>query len=173
MKQIVLFALLTLSLHAIVNAQTPDPYTPINQPHSKDSATKRAVRQLKTLEKRLHLNEDQVLQLQVILINRDVAMDSVARRQPVGPAAPPGSGRASDFRRTDNRARRSIQQDADQMVNAILTDDQKTLYQQWKQEQKEKMQLRRQMHQGSDSTRGAKNATPPSTQPQNPSEPLH
>lgn len=155
MKQIVLFALLTLSLHAIVNAQTSDPYTPINQPHSKDSATKRAVRQLKTLEKRLHLNEDQVLQLQVILINRDVAMDSVARRQPVGPATPPGSGRASDFHRTDSRARRSIQQDADQKINAILTDDQKTLYQQWKQEQKEKMQLRRQMHQGSDSTRGA------------------
>src|SRR6185437_1116979 len=156
MKQIVLFALLTLSLHTTVNAQTPDPYTPMPQKKARqDSATKRAVRQLKTLEKRLHLNEDQVLQLQVILINRDVAMDSVARRQPVGPAAPPGSGRASDFRRTDNRARRSIQQDADQKINAILTDDQKTLYQQWKQEQKEKMQLRRQMHQGSDSTRGA------------------
>lgn len=165
MKQIVLCALLTLSLHTIANAQTPDAQPSVGpaaphflgrpsdfRPHSKDSATKRAVRQLKTLENRLRLNEDQVLQLQVILINRDVAMDSVARRQPVGPAAPPGSGRASDFRRTDNRARRSIQQDADQKINAILTDDQKTLYQQWKEEQKQKMQLRRRMHQGSDST---------------------
>ena len=145
MKQIVLFALLTLSLHAIVNAQTPDPYTPLQQhPHSKDSATKRAVRQLKTLENRLHLNEDQVLQLQVILINRDVAMDSVQNNP-------------SGDRRTDNRARRAIQQDADQKVNALLTEDQKTLYQQWKEEQKEKMQLRRQMHQGSDSARRAVN----------------
>ena len=140
MKQIVLLALLALSLHTIVNAQTPDPYTPLNQQsRPKDSATKRAVRQLKTLEKRLHLNEDQVLQLQVILINRDVAMDSVQNNP-------------SGDRRTDNRSRRAIQQDADQKLNAILTEDQKTLYQQWKEEQKEKMQLRRQMHQGSDST---------------------
>ena len=153
MKQIVLCALLTLSLHTIANAQTPDAQPSVGpaaphflgrpsdfRPHSKDSATKRAVRQLKTLENRLRLNEDQVLQLQVILINRDVAMDSVQNN-------PSGN------RRTDNRARRAIQQDADQKVNALLTDDQKTLYQQWKQEQKEKMQLRRQMHQGSDSAR--------------------
>ncbi|HEV2482718.1 MAG TPA: hypothetical protein VGS79_23795 [Puia sp.] len=154
MKRILLFAFLTLSLHAFVNAQTPDPYTPIQQPHpQKDSATRRAVRQLKILEKRLHLNEDQVLQLQVILINRDVAMDSVARRHSIGPAAPPDSGRASDFRRTDNRARRSIQQSADQKINAILSDDQKTLYQQWKEEQRQRMELRRQMNRGSDSTR--------------------
>ena len=139
MKRIVLFALLALSLQTIVNAQTPDPYTPIqSKPHTQDSATKRAVRQLKMLEKRLHLNEDQVLQLQVILINRDVAMDSV-QQYPSGD------------RRTDNHARRTIQQDADQKINAILTDDQKTLYQQWKEEQKERMELRRQMNQGSDS----------------------
>lgn len=144
MTRFVLFALLTLSLHAFVNAQTPDPYTPIQQkPHpQKDSATKRAVRQLRTMEKQLHLNEDQVLQLQVILINRDVAMDSVQQNP-------------SGDRRTDNRARRSVQQEADQKINAILTADQKTLYQQWKEKQKERMQLRRRLHQGSDSTQAA------------------
>lgn len=139
MKQLVLFAFLSLSLHTLVNAQTPDPYTPLQKNrHAQDSATKRAVRQLRMMEKRLRLNEDQVLQLQVILINRDVAMDSIQHNP-------------SGDRRTDNRARRSIQQDADQKVNAILTDDQKTLYQQWKEEQREKMELRRQLHQGSDS----------------------
>jgi protein CpxP len=142
MKRFALFALLTLCLQSLLNAQTPDPYSPVpskNQPRQ-DSATKRAVRQLRMLEKQLRLNEDQVLQLQVILINRDVAMDSVQHNP-------------SGDHRTDNRARRSIQQDADQKINAILTDDQKTLYQQWKAEQREKMAMRRQLNQGGDSTR--------------------
>lgn len=152
MKQIALLALLALSLHAPMNAQTPDavpsagPAAPLSpgrpsdfqKAHTrKDSATKRAVRQLRNMEKQLHLDQDQVLQLQVILVNRDVAMDSI-RHNPSG-----------DFR-TGNHARRSIQQDADQKINAILTDDQKPLYRQWKEKQKERMQLRRQ---------GAKNAT--------------
>ena len=132
MKRFALLLLCTLSLHALVYAQ-------------KDSATKRAVRQLRMMEKQLHLNEDQVLQLQVILINRDVAMDSVAHNP-------------SGDRRTDNRTRRSIQQDADQKINALLNDDQKPLYQQWKEKQKERMQERK----------AAKDATPPAAQPQNP-----
>jgi len=150
MTRFVLLLLFTLSIHTLVSAQTPDPYTPTQQPRPKDSATRRAVHQLKMLEKQLHLNEDQVLQLQVILINRDIAMDSIARRHPVGPAAPSDSGRASDFRRADGRARRSIQQDADQKINAILTEDQKALYQQWKQQQKLRMQQRREQNQESD-----------------------
>lgn len=156
-----LFLLFALSLSSLLKAQTPDPSvgplapsvlgarpTSTQQARGpKDSATKRAVHQLKMLEKQLHLNEDQVLQLQVILINRDIAMDSIARRPSVGPVAPPDSGRASDFRRTDGQARRSIQQDADQKINALLTDDQKPLYQQWKQQQKQKMQEKRQANQ--------------------------
>ena len=145
MTRFALLLLFALSLSTLINAQTPDPYTPTQTTRGpKDSATKRAVRQLKMLEKQLHLNEDQVLQLQVILINRDIAMDSLARRHPVGPSAPSDSGRASDFRRTDGKTRRSIQQDADQKINALLTDDQKPLYQQWKQQQKQRLQQRRQ-----------------------------
>ena len=116
MTRFALCLLFALSLSTLVKAQTPDPYTPTQKARGpKDSATKRAAHQLKILEKQLHLNEDQVLQLQIILINRDIAMDSVARRHP------------------DGQTRRSIQQDADQKINALLTDDQKTLYAQWKQ----------------------------------------
>ena len=129
MTRFVLFVLFTLSLHTLVNAQPP-----------KDSATQRAVRQLRMMEKQLHLNEDQVLQLQVILINRDVAMDSIQHNP-------------SGDKRTDGHAKRSIQQDADQKINAILTDDQKTLYQQFKEKQKERMQERRQQQ-------GVNNSTP-------------
>jgi protein CpxP len=137
MTRFVLLLLFTLSIHTLVTAQTPDPYTPTQQAHGpKDSATRRAVRQLKMLEKQLHLNEDQVLQFQVILINRDVAMDSLQHNP-------------SGDRRTDGRTRRSIQQDADQKINAILTEDQKVLYQQWKQQQKQRMQQRRLQNQES------------------------
>ena len=64
-----------------------------------------------------------------VAINRDIAMDSIAR--------------------TDGHARRSIQRDADQKINAILTEDQKALYQQWKQQQKLRMQQRREQNQES------------------------
>lgn len=134
MMRFILPLLCVLSIHSLVNAQSVDPYTPQQQQPSripKDSATKRAVRQLKVLEKQLQLNEDQVLQMQVILVNRDIVMDSLFHN-------PSGDPRA------DGRARRSVQQDADQKINGLLTDDQKALYQQWKQQQKEKMMARRQ-----------------------------
>ena len=116
MMRFALCLLFALSLSTLANAQTPDPYTPTQKARGpKDSATKRAAHQLKILEKQLHLNEDQVLQLQVILINRDIAMDSV-QHNPSG----------------DRQTRRAIQQDADQKINALLTDDQKALYQQFK-----------------------------------------
>jgi periplasmic protein CpxP/Spy len=138
MKRFILPLLCTLSITTLVNAQSVDPYTP-QQPQQqsrlpKDSATKRAVRQLKTLERQLNLNEDQVLQLQVILVNRDIVMDSLFHN----PTGDP---------RTDGRARRSVQQDADQKIDAILTDDQKNLYQQWKQQQKQKALEKKQQNQ--------------------------
>ena len=135
MKQFILFQLCTLFMHTLVKAQSVDPYTsqqPQQQTRTpKDSATKRAVRQLKMLSHALNLNEDQVLQLQVILINRDIVMDSLFHN-------PSGN------RRSDGQARRSVQQDADQKINAILTDDQKTLYQQWKEQQRQKARQRKQ-----------------------------
>jgi Spy/CpxP family protein refolding chaperone len=50
----------------------------------------------------------------------------------------------SGNQRSDGQARRSVQQDADQKINAILTDDQKALYQQWKQQQIDKARQRKQ-----------------------------
>ena len=111
-----------------IHAQIPDSTTSVRP---KPSPTQQAAHQLKTLEKKLRLTQDQVLQLQVILINRDVAIDSLRHN-------------SSGDRRTENHGRRSIQQRADQQIDALLTDDQKTLYEQWKQEQRQKAALRRQ-----------------------------
>jgi hypothetical protein len=112
---------------AAAQTQTRD----TTRPASKRPATERAVHQLKTLEKRLQLSQDQVLQLQVILIHKDIAMDSIRNN-------------TSGDRRTDNRSRHSVQQDADTKINAMLTQQQRTLYQQWKQEQHEKALQRKQ-----------------------------
>jgi protein CpxP len=112
----------TLCLGLTLHAQTSD--TAGVQP-KKPNPTKQAVRQLKTLQQQLNLTEDQVTQMQVILIQRDVALDSL-RNNP------------SADRRSNGRARRGINQDADQKINALLTADQKPLYQQWKQNEREK-----------------------------------
>jgi Spy/CpxP family protein refolding chaperone len=96
----------------------------------KPTPSQRAARQLKMMEKNLHLTQDQVLQMQVILINRDVAMDSLQNNP------------APD-RRSNARTRRDIQQDADQKIKALLTDEQKPLYEQWKAQMKEKAKERR------------------------------
>jgi hypothetical protein len=154
MMRSLLLIFLTLYLYSTAGAQTADSTTA----KPKITAAKRAAQQLKRLEKQLHLTQDQVLQLQVILINRDVAMDSLRKNSPGGP---PSSrpGHPSDLRPSDNRARRRIQQDADDQINALLTDEQKPLYEQWKQQQRTKNKARQ----------AAKNDTPPSTQPQNPS----
>ena len=135
MKQFILFMLLTLGLSTLVSAQTPD--TTGRAP--KFSPSQRAARQLKMMEKQLHLTQDQVLQMQVILINETVAMDSL-RNNPAGD------------RRSTGRIRRGIVQEADGKINALLTDEQKPLYQQWKEQQKQRMMERRK---GAQSTQAA------------------
>ena len=139
-----------LCLQTMVNAQTPDTTAP--QPQgTKLEATQRAAQQLKRLQKQLHLTEDQVLQLQVILINRDVAMDSVQHN-------------STGDKQSNGRARRQIQHDADQKINAMLTDDQKPLYQLWKQEQKDKLMQRRRQNQNNGSVNNPVN-NPPADNP--------
>jgi len=128
MKRSFSLLILTLSLGLTLHAQTTDTTgTPVKRPNP----TKQAVRQLKTLQQQLNLTEDQVTQMQVILIQRDVALDSL-RNNPSGD------------RRSTGRARRGINQDADQKINALLTASQKPLYQQWKQQQHEKLMDKRQ-----------------------------
>jgi hypothetical protein len=129
MKRSVLLILLAAGLHTLAHAQTTD--TTIHPGALKPDPAKRAARQLRMLENQLHLTQDQVLQLQVILITETVALDSI-RNNPSGNI------------RSDNRARRSILKDADSQIMPLLTDQQKQLYQQWKTQQRQKMMQRRQ-----------------------------
>ena len=120
--------LFTLSLGLTLHAQTADTAA---MPVKKPNPTKQAVHQLKMLQQQLNLSEDQVTQMQVILIQRDVALDSL-RNNPSGD------------RRSDGRTRRGINQVADQKINTLLTADQRPLYLQWKQQQREKYLEKRQ-----------------------------
>ncbi len=128
MKRSLLLILLIAGLHTLVHAQTPD--TTLHQGTLKPDPAKRAARQLRMLENQLHLTQDQVLQIQVILITETVALDSI-RNNPSGP-------------HPDNRARRGVLQYADSQIMPLLTDQQKQLYQQWKAQQRQKMLQRRQ-----------------------------
>ena len=119
MKRSLGFILFIVGLCISVHAQTPDS---TDTQHKKPNPTKQAVHQLKMLQQQLDLTDDQVTQMQVILIHRDVALDSLRNT----PAA-------------DRRARREVNRDADQKINAILTADQKPLYQQWKQQQLQRL----------------------------------
>ncbi len=116
------------STYAQTTDTTSDPgYTsaPAKQPVS---PTQKAARQLTTLQKKLGLNQDQVIQLRMILLNLNVSLDSL-RTNP------------STDKKTNNKARRAITQDADGKIYALLTTDQQVAYAQWKQEQQLKRQL--------------------------------
>ena len=125
----VLLAFIGITSCTLAHAQTIADTTLPPSAQKKISPARQAARQVKNLEKQLHLTQDQVLQLQVILINRDVAIDSL-RNNPSG------------NRHDEARSRRAIQQRADRQIDALLTDDQRTLYQQWKQKQRERAMQR-------------------------------
>ena len=127
MKRSLSILIFALGLGLAASAQTTDT---TNQQPKKPNPTKQAVRQLKMLQQQLNLTEDQVTQMQVILIHRDVTLDSL-RNNP------------TNDRRTDGRARREVNRDADQKINDLLTADQRPLYAQWKEQQKEKMMEKR------------------------------
>ncbi|HEV9035349.1 MAG TPA: hypothetical protein VGQ51_01960 [Puia sp.] len=132
MMRSLLLAGIGLGFCLSIHAQIPD--SSLQQSAQfKLPPAQQAARQVKNLEKKLRLTPDQVLQLQVILINRDVAMDS-ARNNPSG------------NHRTEAHTRRGIMQQADRQIDAMLTDDQKALYQQWKQQQKEQAKRRRRLN---------------------------
>ena len=137
MKRSLGFILFFVGLNLITHGQTPD--TSRQQPQ-KPSPTKQAAHQLKMLQQQLNLTDDQVVQLQVILINRDVALDSIRQSNP--------SAGGSGDRRSNGRARRDINRNADQQILSLLTTEQKPLYQQWKEEQKEKLMEKRKGNNG-------------------------
>ena len=130
MKRLLVSLIVLLSLGNIAYTQTPD--STGRQP-GKINPTKQAVRQLKMLQRQLDLTEEQVTDMQVILISRDVALDSLRNNPSADTSA-------------DRRARRTINTNAEQKINSILTTDQKPLYKQWKQEQRQKMMEKRRMN---------------------------
>jgi hypothetical protein len=109
------------------------------------SPTQRAARQLTMLQKKLSLDQDQVIKLRMILLHLNVALDSL-RTNPSGD------------KKSDNQARRAVNQDADGKIYALLTTDQQVAYANWKQEQQMKRQL----------NRAAKNSTGADTTAQHP-----
>ena len=82
------------------------------------------------LQKKLNLNQDQVIKLRMILLNLNIALDSLRTN-------------SSADKKANNQARRAITQDTDGKIYALLTTDQQVAYAQWKQEQQLKRQLNR------------------------------
>jgi hypothetical protein len=121
----------TFSSHAQSTDTTSDPgYSAASQKTKRTlTPTERAARLLNILQKKLSLNQDQVIKLRLILISREAALDSL-RPRPAGD------------KQADNQARRTINQDADGKIYALLTTDQQVLYSKWKQD----LQLRRKMN---------------------------
>lgn len=127
---------IALSAHAQTTDSTSDPgfteasgHTAASQ-HQPASPVVRASRQLTMFQKKLNLNQNQVIQLRTILLRLNVALDSL-------------HSNPSPDRKANNQARRAINKDADSKIYELLTTDQQVTYAQWKQEQ----QLRRKLRQ--------------------------
>lgn len=118
-----LFLVLTFSLTTTLLAQTTDSTQhPAKAPAS---PTMRAAHRLATLTKQLDLNENQVEKLRAILADATVSLDSLQNHP-------------SGQRRQNAQARRSITQETDAKISALLTDDQRAKYQLLKEEQRQK-----------------------------------
>jgi hypothetical protein len=136
---------------AQITDSTSDPgYTAAPAANAKKalSPTQRAARQLNTLQQKLNLNQDQVIQLRMILLHLNVSLDSL-RTSPSGD------------KKTDNKARRMITQEADGKTYALLTTDQQLLYAQWKKEQREKAMEKRLNQKADSATPSPGSANPP------------
>lgn len=135
MKHYLLLLTFAIGLHSLIHAQSTDSAASQdpsyqNAQSPKKSSAQRAAHQLNVLQQKLNLNQNQVIQLRMILLNEDIALDSLRNNR-------------SGDRKSDAWSRRTIVQGADQKIDALLTADQKPLYAQWKEEQKQKALERR------------------------------
>jgi hypothetical protein len=133
MKKSLLLALLigiARSGYAQTGDSTTDPGYTAAPRQQVVSPTVRAARQLTVFQKKLNLNQDQVIKLRMTLLDLYVALDSL-RTNP------------SPDKKANNQARRAITQDTDGKIYALLTTDQQVAYAQWKQEQQLKRQMNR------------------------------
>jgi hypothetical protein len=155
MKKVLLLLALAAATACPALAQTgdstSDPGYTAAAPKKVMSPTERAAHQLNVLQQKLNLNQDQVIQLRMILLNLNVSLDSLRSN-------PPGD------KKTENKARRTITQEADGKTYALLTVEQQLLYAQWKNEQKQKAMEKRLMQQADSSANHPAGATPPQQQ---------
>jgi hypothetical protein len=95
------------------------------------SPTLRAVHQLEALQERIDLTQDQAIILNSILLDENVALDSLSLH-------PTGD------QKVDGQIRRDIYHNADVRIYSYLTDAQQLQYVLWKQEQRIKNMEKRQ-----------------------------
>jgi hypothetical protein len=132
MKRYLLLLIFSIGILGWVHAQSTD--TTTRDPQKKVSPLQRVTRQLTTLQDKLNLNQNQVVQLRMILLNANISLDSLHSN-------PSGDQKA------DNKSRRAILQDADLKTYALLNTDQQLLYAQWKVERKQKQKEKQQQQQ--------------------------
>jgi hypothetical protein len=146
MKQALLLLALLIGIARLGHAQnadsTTDPGYTAAPARQVISPTQRAARQLNMFQKKLNLNQDQVIKLRMILLNLNIALDSLRSN-------------ASPDKKANNQARRAITQDTDGKIYALLTTDQQVAYAHWKQDQ----ELKRQLNQASNKTRATDSTT--------------
>ncbi len=146
MKSFLLLLTFGLGLQGLIHAQSTDSSlydSPVRQNPAQQSMTQqgsaapkkspaqRAAQQLKTLTTQLNLNQDQVVQIRMIILNKVIALDSISNN----PSGDP---------KTDGKARRAINQYADGSIYGLLNTEQQVQYAQWKQQQKEKAEEKKQ-----------------------------
>jgi hypothetical protein len=150
MKSFLLLLTFGIGLQGLIHAQSTDSSlydSPARQGTAQQGASapkktppQRAAQQLSVLAKQLSLNQDQVIQLRMILLNKVIALDSINNNRSEDP-------------RSDGRARKAINQDADGKIYSLLNTDQQLQYAQWKEQQKQKAEERKKARTaGGDST---------------------
>jgi|SRR5579859_1816642 len=97
----------------------------------KSPPTQRAIHQLEALQERIDLSQEQVLNLNTIYLEENMALDSLTEHP-------------SGDQKIDNQVRRDIYHDADVRVYACLNESQQVQYVLWKQDNRIKNLEKRQ-----------------------------
>lgn len=132
MKRSILFLAYIVTAALTSHGQTSGPAnTPPNPPHQ-PQPTQQAIHELETIQERLvDLSQEQVITLNSILLDKNIALDSLHDH----PSGDP---------KLDNQYRHTIYHDADVRIYSLLNDNQQVQYVLWKQEQRIKNMEKRQ-----------------------------
>ncbi|WP_462267557.1 hypothetical protein [Mucilaginibacter sp.] len=128
MKKLLMMLAFVAGFGLLANAQTK---TPLTDQQKADRATK-------TLQKQLNLTADQATKVNAIYTSRAVQLDSVKMHPGVK-----GNG----------KKKKTIAEDTQAKINAVLTPAQQQQFAQWKDMKKQKMQANRKMKKDSTATK--------------------